>query len=122
MVRPGHRTVVVADDDPALRLLCRVNLELEGYRVLEANRAEALAEVLASNDVAVLLLDIHFGAADGVEIARALRAQRPDLAIAFFSGTLPEVDKSSRAVADAFISKPFSLEDLIATVRRLARA
>jgi two-component system, cell cycle sensor histidine kinase and response regulator CckA len=123
MVRPGHRTVVVADDDAALRLLCRINLELEGYRVLEANGAEELAEVLASDDdVAVLLLDIHFGAADGVAIARDLRARRPDLPIAFFSGTLPKVDMASREVADGFISKPFTLEDLIETVRRLARA
>lgn len=120
MVRPGHRTVVVADDDPALRLLCRVNLELEGYRVIEAEDAAALDGLLDAEDIALVLLDVHFGADDGVEIARRLRASHPELPLAFFSGTMPELPEDSRAVADAFISKPFTLEDLSETVQRLA--
>ena len=74
MARPqGGRTVVVADDDAALRLLCRVNLELEGYRVLEVENAHELGRVLAREDVALLLLDVHLGRDDGVDVARRLR-------------------------------------------------
>ncbi|MDQ3993632.1 MAG: response regulator [Actinomycetota bacterium] len=122
MVRPGHRTIVVADDDPALRLLCRVNLELEGYRVVEAGHAAELDGALEAEDVALVLLDVHFGAYDGVEIAQRLRETHPELPIAFFSGTQPELSEDSRRIADAFIPKPFTLENLSETVRRLARA
>jgi DNA-binding response OmpR family regulator len=121
MVPPDHRTVVVADDDPALRLLCRVNLELEGYGVIEAHDATELDGALDSEDVALVLLDVHFGADDGIEIARRLRETRPDVPIAFFSGTQPELSEESRRLADAFIPKPFTLENLSETVQRLAR-
>jgi DNA-binding NtrC family response regulator len=121
MVRPDHRTIVVADDDPALRLLCRVNLELEGYRVVEAESADELAGALEAEDVALVLLDVHFGAADGIEIARRLKETHPGLAIAFFSGTMPELSDDSRDAADAFIPKPFTLENLSETVQRLSR-
>ena len=42
---PAQRLVIVADDDAAIRLLCRVNLELEGYRVLEANGLEEISRI-----------------------------------------------------------------------------
>jgi DNA-binding NtrC family response regulator len=121
MVRPDHRTIVIADDDPALRLLCRVNLELEGYRVLEAENAAELDGTLAAEDVALILLDVHFGADDGVDVARRLRETHPELAVAFFSGSQPELSEEARDAADAFIPKPFTLENLSETVQRLAR-
>ena len=120
MVGTGGRTVVVADDDPTLRLLCRVNLELDGYRVLEAESGAELGRVLdAENHVSALLLDIHLGSDDGVSIARRLRETRPGLRIAFFSGSVDDVAEVSRGLADEFIAKPFSLDDLSAVVRRL---
>ena len=121
MVRPDHRTIVIADDDPALRLLCRVNLELEGYRVVEAESAAELDGALAAEEVALILLDVHLGTDDGVEVARRLRETHPGLPLAFFSGTQPELSDGVRNVADAFIPKPFTLECLSETVQRLAR-
>ena len=112
-------TVLVADDDPAVRLLCRVNLELEGYRVLEAADAESTEAAISNDDVQVLLLDVHFGADDGRELAARLRASRPELAIAFFTGSVA-VD-AVRDTVDGVVPKPFSLEELTETVRRLAR-
>jgi DNA-binding response OmpR family regulator len=116
-----HGAVVVADDDPALRLLCRINLELEGYRVLEAASAADVERLLASEDVGVVLLDVHLGDDDGIEVARRLRADRPDIGIAFFTGSAPQLASADRAIADGVIPKPFSLEELIGEVRRLAR-
>ena len=120
MVRDEPRTVVVADDDPALRMLCRINLELEGYRVLEAESGDDLNRVLAAERVHVVLLDIRFGRDDGVALARSLRRRRPEVAIAFFTGSANVGDERTRAVADGVLSKPFSLEALTETVRRLA--
>jgi DNA-binding response OmpR family regulator len=115
-----HRLVVVADDDDAIRLLCRVNLELEGYRVAEAANSRELARVAEEEDVALVLLDVHLGSEDGIEVARSLRERHPGIAIAFLSGSV-DFGERSAAVSDAAIRKPFTLDEFTATVHRLAR-
>jgi DNA-binding response OmpR family regulator len=115
-----RRLVVVADDDDAIRLLCRVNLELEGYRVAEAANSRELARVAEEEDVALVLLDIHLGSEDGIEVARVLRERHPGIAIAFLSGSV-DFGERSASVSDAAIRKPFTLEEFTATVHRLAR-
>jgi len=111
-------TILVADDDPAIRLLCRVNLELEGYRVIEAGSEAELDEVLARDEISALLLDVHLGEDDGRVIARRLGQERPELPIAFFTGSV-SID-AERDQVGGVIPKPFTLEELSETVRRLA--
>ncbi|MDQ3822506.1 MAG: response regulator [Actinomycetota bacterium] len=112
-------TVLVVDDDASIRLLCRVNLELEGYRVLEAGTL-AEGRLAASDDaVRVALLDVHLGADDGRDLLRELRARRPDVHVALLSGSARR-EQIAREEADALIPKPFVLEELIETVARLA--
>ncbi len=115
----GQRTILVADDDEGLRLLCRVNLEFEGYRIVEAASADDVERVLAEEEVDALLLDVNLGSDDGLAVAREMRERRPGLRIAFFTGT---VERPDGGLADGFLAKPFSLEDLSETVRRLVGA
>src|ERR671929_1381952 len=61
----GGHSVLVVDDEPSIRLLCRVNLELEGYRVLEADTLAQARERLRDEDVSVVLLDVHVGSEEG---------------------------------------------------------
>jgi CheY-like chemotaxis protein len=122
MVAQDRPAVVVADDDDAMRMLCRVNLELSGYRVVEAGSGEELDRVLAqAGAVALLLLDIHLGDRNGMDIARALREDRPEIPIAFLTGSGFVSREDADAVGDATIRKPFTLEELTETVSRLAR-
>jgi len=111
-------TILVADDDPAIRLLCRVNLEREGCGVAEAASSAEIDEALEAGDVSALLLDVRLGADDGREVARRLRAERPELPIAFFTGSVLEPDEEPELAA-GYIPKPFTLEVLTETVRRL---
>jgi DNA-binding response OmpR family regulator len=115
----AQRLVIVADDDESIRFLCRTNLELEGYRVLEATGLDQIARIVAEDEVALVLLDIHLGREDGIEVARALRRDHPAIPIAFLSGSV-DFSERSAAVSDAAIRKPFTLEELIGTVDRLA--
>jgi DNA-binding response OmpR family regulator len=117
MTREGG-SVLVVDDEASIRLLCRVNLELEGYRVLEADRLRAARETLAAESVDVVLLDVHVGPDDGRELLRELRADRPEIRVAFFSGT-SETSVIAGLGAEAVIPKPFTLEELTDTVGRL---
>jgi two-component system KDP operon response regulator KdpE len=120
MAGQDHRVVVVADDDEAMRLLCRVNLELEGFRVLEAESEAEIEELVRGEHVVLVLLDVHLGREDGIEIARTMRTQHPDVPLAFLTGSV-HIGERTAAVSDGAISKPFSLEELIGTVHRLAR-
>jgi len=110
--------VLVVDDEPSIRLLCKVNLELEGYRVLEADTLAEARRHLRENDVDAVLLDVHVGAEDGRELVQEIRSVRPSTGIALFSGS-SEVGAAASAGADAVIPKPFVLEHLIRTVGRL---
>lgn len=113
-------TVLIVDDDAAIRLLCRVNLELEGHRVVEASYLDQARAVLAEESVDVVLLDLHIGNERGVDLLRELRRDRPDLPIALLTGSPQERFPAEEAAADEVIAKPFEIEELGRAVRRLA--
>ena len=123
MVAQDLPAVLVADDDAAMRMLCRVNLELEGFRVFEADSGEEVERLLATEEeFALLLLDIHLGDRDGMDIARTLKETRPGIPVAFLTGSGLYSRDAADVVGDATIRKPFTLEELISTVTRLARS
>lgn len=107
----GPRTILVVDDEPSLRLLCRVNLELEGYRVLEAATLAEARGYLASEAVDVILLDVHVGREQGLELIPEARPAR----VVLLTGSA-EIDDATRSSVDAVLGKPFPLEDLSAAV------
>jgi DNA-binding NtrC family response regulator len=108
--------VLVVDDEPSLRLLCRVNLELEGYRVREAGTlADARAE-LEREAPDVILLDIHVGADDGLELLDTVEALDLPVRVVLLSGT-SDVGPALRARVAGVLGKPFELDRLSATVR-----
>jgi DNA-binding response OmpR family regulator len=111
-------TILVVEDDPSLRMLCRVNLELDRYRVLEAESLRRAEELVRGEAIDVVLLDIHVGEHDGRELLPLLRDQQPNAAICLVSGS-SEVEPPQEEGVQAFIRKPFELEDLTATIQRL---
>ncbi len=111
-------TVLVVEDDPALRMLCRVNLELEDYRVLEAATLDVATDLLKLERINLVLLDLHVGNRDGRELVPVIRAEHPGTAICLLSGTSVS-DPPLDAGADDFIRKPFDLDLFRATVERL---
>ena len=110
--------MLVVDDEPAIRLLCRVNLELDGYAVLEAASVGEARSVLAGVIVDVVLLDLHLGSDRSGALIAELRSRTPPVPVALVTGST-DTASAARAGADAVLSKPFAIEDLAATVRRL---
>ena len=119
MSSPLAGTVLVVEDDESLRMLCRINLELENYRVLEAETVDRATALVLSEPVDVVLLDLHVGERHGTELLPVLRAEQPDAAVCLLSGT-SEADPPDEEGVDGFIRKPFELDVLTETVRRLA--
>jgi DNA-binding NtrC family response regulator len=118
----GAAAVLVVDDSAGIRMVCRVNLELAGYRVLEAGSPEEGARALADDDVAAVLLDLRlFEIGDGLAFARRIKDESPDLPVVLMSGTTP-APKEPLDVADALLAKPFDMSEMVDTIDRLVRA
>jgi len=118
--------VLVVDDEPDVLLLCRVNLEFEGYEVIEAHDGEeALARVRdASPDV--VLLDVMLPELDGWQVLSAIKADVAlrEIPVVMLTAKAQDQDqiRGWSAGAAEYITKPFSplalsqvLEDVLAT-------
>lgn len=116
MERPAARVLVV-DDDLSLRLLCRVNLELDGFAVREAATIAEADAAVAAERPDVVLLDVHLQQEDTRELLDRLRAAGIPVALVTGSAELDDFAD----VADAVLGKPFEPRALVETARRLAR-
>jgi DNA-binding response OmpR family regulator len=114
---PSH-TVLVVDDDAAIRFLCRVNLELDGWTVHEANAIEQARETLGSAPVDLVLLDVHVGVESGLDFIAEIRERKPGIPVVLLTGSVGSPGLEG-VDADAVISKPFTLDELTGTLGRL---
>jgi len=110
------RTVLVVDDDASIRLLCRLNLELDGWHVQEAGTLQQARAELDAHEIEVVLLDVHVGTSSGLDFLGELRRERPQLKVALLSGS----DRLDETASDGVIPKPFTIEQLKSTVANLA--
>jgi DNA-binding response OmpR family regulator len=110
-------SALVVDDDAALRMLCRVNLELEGFAVREAATVAEAEAALAAERPDVVLLDVHLGGEQSHELLARIRAA--GIPVALVTGSVDMNDY--RDSADAVLGKPFVPQTLVETARRLAR-
>jgi DNA-binding NtrC family response regulator len=108
----------VVDDEPSIRLLCRVNLELEGYEVAEAGTLDAARAALENGGVAAVLLDMHIGVDHGMTLLEEILATQPRVPVAVVSGST-DVHTEDYGRADAVLAKPFTIDQLTGTVQRL---
>jgi len=110
------RSVLVVDDEPSMRFLCRVNLELEGHGVHEAATVADARERLSEGGVDVVLLDMHIGTESGLDLLDHIEALELPVRVVVLSGT-SEITPQVRARVHGVLGKPFALEDLAAAVR-----
>jgi len=118
----GHAAparVLVVDDEPSIRLLCRVNLELDGHEVLEAESLATVRATLAEEDVDVLVLDVHLRGERSDALVAECHGRRPPIPVVLVTGSV-DVTHPGLAGADAVLPKPFELQALLSTVRNLA--
>ena len=121
MLRGGDETVLLVEDDQAVRSIARKSLESGGYQVLEAASAEEALEVAAgrAGGVDLLLTDVILPGASGCQLAEELRKSIPGLRVLLMSGYIDDqrLRQAIRQAGDGFMQKPFSLPDLSRSVR-----
>ncbi len=117
----GHETVLVVEDEDAVRDFIRHLLGSLGYHVIiAASGAEALSHWKAHGaDIAALVTDLVMPHMGGRELAALLRAQRPDLPTLFISGFVRDADRDQADAAHPILMKPFTRDDLAMALRRV---
>jgi two-component system OmpR family response regulator len=117
-----HRILVV-DDEPNIVEVLTMALRYQGFEVAAAaNGQEALAQVSAFRPH-LMLLDVMLPDMDGFEVAERLGAQRADVPIIFLTARdeTPDKIRGLTAGGDDYVTKPFSLEELVARIRTILR-
>ena len=121
---PGRPRVLIVEDDETIRQLIAVNLELEGFDTFAAVDGQDGLDKIKSIRPDVITLDVMMPGLDGWQVVAALRADPATrtIPILMLSARAQEADiqRGSRAGVDAYITKPFDPDELVATVRRLA--
>ncbi len=115
-------TVLVVDDEPGVRALARRILEGGGYRVVEAgNGAEALTIIESKAAIDFLIADLDMPVMRGEEMARKIRALRPDLRVLYVTAHSEQLfrDRPELIDGEAFLDKPFSVRGLLEAVSLL---
>jgi DNA-binding NtrC family response regulator len=118
----GHAAtrILVVDDDPSIRLLCRVNFELEGHDVLEAHSLATARETLQEEHIDVVVLDVHLHRERSDALVSECHARRPPIPVVLVTGSV-DTTHPGLSEADAVLPKPFELQQLLSTVRNLAQ-
>ena len=116
------RTVLVVDDEPTLVATLKYSLERDGYRVLTGTDGEAALGLARSERPDLLILDLMLPVMDGLEVCRVLRKEM-SLPILMLTAKTEEVDKvvGLELGADDYVTKPFSMRELLARVHALLR-
>ena len=118
--------VLVVDDEPQVREVVRVNLEMEGYTVREAANAEEGLKAVEDDAPDLILLDVMMPQVDGWEMLRRVQERHGigSIPVVMFSGQLEgsaEREAAERG-AQGFVGKPFDLRALIEQTKQIVPA
>jgi signal transduction histidine kinase/DNA-binding response OmpR family regulator len=112
--------VLIVDDDPLIREPISIFFEGSGLAAMEAGSAQACLDILASHQVALVLLDIGLPDMSGQEVLSLVREKYPLLAVIMLTGTadLQTAMDCIRKGADDFLAKPVRLDEILLSVKK----
>lgn len=118
----SEKTILVVEDEENLLETLRYKLTREGYHVIAARDGEQAIELARSSKPNLILLDIMLPKLDGLEVCRIVRKQM-DVPILMLTAKGEEMDKvvGLEVGADDYVTKPFSMRELLARIRALLR-
>jgi DNA-binding response OmpR family regulator len=117
------RQVLVIEDELQMRAMLTDNLQFEGYRVTAVESAEAGLAEMERNSFALIVMDVMLPGISGFELCRQLRGRGTRVPIIMLTALTTERDRVDGldVGADDYVSKPFSVRELLARVRAQVR-
>src|SRR2546429_1804316 len=120
---PDMARILIVEDEPNMVAGLRDNFEFEGYQVITAPDGVAGLERALSESPDLVLLDVMMPKMSGLDVCKQLKAKRPSIPIIMLTARGQEVDKvvGLELGADDYVTKPFSIRELIARVKAVLR-
>jgi DNA-binding response OmpR family regulator len=119
----GVKTILVVEDDVSILRGLLDNLKIEGYNVLSATNGKLGLNMALEELPDMIILDIMLPGLNGYDICRKVKAKKPEMPIIMLTARGKEVDKIAGLDlgADDYVTKPFSLPELMARIRAVFR-
>lgn len=115
--------ILIVEDEPAMVAGLRDNFEYEGYDVISAQDGLAGVERALADNPDLVVLDVMMPRMSGLDVCKQLKAKRPSLPIIMLTARGQEIDKvvGLELGADDYVTKPFSIRELMARVKAVLR-
>jgi two-component system alkaline phosphatase synthesis response regulator PhoP len=115
--------ILIVEDEPAMVAGLRDNFEYEGYDVISAHYGVAGVERALAENPDLVVLDVMMPRMSGLDVCKELKAKRPSLPIIMLTARGQEIDKvvGLELGADDYVTKPFSIRELLARVKAVLR-
>src|SRR5437588_8848865 len=115
--------ILIVEDEPNMVAGLRDNFEFEGYQVITAADGVAGLDRALSESPNLIILDVMMPRMSGLDVCKQLKAKRPSLPIIMLTARGQEVDKvvGLELGADDYVTKPFSIRELLARVKAVLR-
>src|SRR5438067_2308560 len=122
VVRPDPLTILIVDDERSVREGCREVAEEIGFNALTAENALAAYKHLDAQPVDIVLLDMRLPGASGMEVLHEIKRRRAEARVIIVTAyaTVQSAVQAMKQGANDYITKPFSLDELKATLQRTA--
>jgi len=117
----NQRSILVVDDEEALRTVLSSELSSEGYLVDTASDGDEAITILQGKSFDLVLLDIKMPRVDGFEVLKFIKKTNPAMKVIMLTAfaDLKNAIESKKLGAEDFISKPYDLVDLLTTIERV---
>jgi DNA-binding NtrC family response regulator len=117
----NSRSILVVDDEEALRTVLSSELSGEGYQVDSASDGDEAISTIQSKKFDLVLLDIKMPKVDGFEVLKFIKKNSPEMKVIMLTAfaDLKNAIESKKLGAEDFISKPYDLVDLLTTIERV---
>src|SRR3712207_6145709 len=123
MDAPAEHRILVVDDEPNIVDVVSMALRYQGFQVASAGTGRDALDQVAGFDPHLIVLDVMLPDMEGFDIAEKLRSRRIEVPIIFLTARDATLDKVRGLTAggDDYVTKPFSLEELVARIRTVLR-
>jgi two-component system, OmpR family, alkaline phosphatase synthesis response regulator PhoP len=126
MVAPAQTSVLVVDDEPQVVWMLQFSLEAEGFQTFAARDGRTALDELRQHRPQLMLLDIMMPVMDGWSVLQEIRelpeGERPRVVMVSARASLRDRAKAAELGAEAFVAKPFNVDDLLGVLNRLKKA